>query len=265
MKKLLLLTAISFAAFACEKEDPNQKFDSFKETFILNFWEMYPDWASHVGYHRYDSILTIPNKESRDKKLEFSASNLTELFQFDFATLSENNKTDYLLIENQLKAIPWYINAEKSHEWDPSGYNVSGSFAEMLTNNYDSLDTRLHNFGLKLAYVPAYYEAAKQNIKNPTKEHTQLAIDQNLGGVSVFEKDLKSALEKSRLIEPGKQEITRRGKEAIQSIKDYADWLKNLKNVTPRRFRLGMELYREQFEFEIQSRYTVDQIFEKAV
>src|SRR5260221_4928507 len=170
-----------------------------------------------------------------------------------------------LLIENQLKAIPWYINAEKSHEWDPSGYNVSGSFAEMLKNNYDSLDTRLHNFGLKLAYVPAYYEAAKQNIKNPTKEHTQLAIDQNLGGVSVFEKDLKSALEKSRLSEPGKQELTRRGKEAIQSLKEYADWLKNLKNVTPRSFRLGMELYREKFEFEIQSGYTVDQIFKKAV
>ncbi|MEP7168266.1 MAG: hypothetical protein ABI855_02740 [Bacteroidota bacterium] len=56
-------------------------------------------------------------------------------------------------------------------------YNVSERFAEMINNNYDTLDIRLHNFYLRMAY-PAYHDAAKKNIKNPTVEHTQLAIDQ---------------------------------------------------------------------------------------
>jgi len=265
MKKLILLIVLSLAFIACGQEDPNQKFDAFKETFITQLWKIYPDWASSVGYHHYDSILAVPNKESNDKRLAFAAEKLTELFSFDLDKLSENNKTDYRLIENQLNSIKWYINAEKSFEWDPSGYNVSRSFAEMLTNNYDSLDTRLHDLGLKLVFVPAYYEAAKQNITNPTKEHTELAIAQNLGGVSVFENDLKSALENSQLRESEKQEITVRAGEAVVAIKDYVAWLKNLDNKNPRSFRLGKDLYDKKFEFDIQSGYTVDQIYEKAI
>ncbi len=80
----------------------------------------------------------------------------------------------------------------------------AGAFAEILNGNYDSIDNRLRNFGLKMKNIPAYYEAAKGNIKNPTLEHTQLAIEQNLGGLSVFETDLVVALSKSKLSETEK-------------------------------------------------------------
>ena len=55
--------------------------------------------------------------------------------------------------------------------------------------------------------IPAYYEAAKKNIKNPTIEHTELAIAQNLGGSSVFDTDLIAALEKSKLRDTEKKEM----------------------------------------------------------
>jgi uncharacterized protein (DUF885 family) len=113
--------------------------------------------------------------------------------------------------------------------------------------------------------IPAYYEAAKKNIKNPTKEHTQLAIDQNLGGLSVFEKDLEDALKKDNTKKEIADGIRARAKEAITAIKDFADWLKNLKNETPRSFRLGKELYAKKFEYDIQSGYTADEIYKKAL
>jgi uncharacterized protein (DUF885 family) len=265
MRKLLFITIISLAVVACKQEDPNQKFDSFKETFVEHLWKTYPGWASEVGYHNYDSVLTIPNNASRTAQLAFATDELKTLTQFEVDKLSDNNKTDYYLIENFLKSIQWNINEEKSYEWRPSNYNVSESFATMLINNYDSLDTRLHHFGLKLASVPAYYEAAKQNIKNPTTEHTQLAIDQNLGGISVFETDLKSALEKSKLNETENQLITTRATEAVKAIKDFTEWLKTLDNKTPRSFRLGKELYPNKFQYDIQSAYTVEQVYEKAI
>lgn len=265
MKKLLLITIFSIAVFACKKDEPSQDFDAFKGRFIEQLWQIYPGWASGVGYHKYDSVLVVPNKESRDNELAFAEKKLVRISKFDQSLLSDQNKTDYYMIENQLKSIIWSINEEKSYEWNPSNYNVSGSFAEMLNNNYDSLDTRLHNFGLKLVNVPAYYEAAKQNIKNPTVEHTELAIKQNNGGVSVFEVDLKAALAKSHLSDSEKELISKRAAEAVAAIKGYADWLKNLKNETPRSFRLGKDLYAKKFEFDIQSGYTADQVYEKAV
>lgn len=265
MTRLLILVALSLALSACKQKDPNPAFDSFKESFIEQLWEVYPGWASNVGYHRYDSVLVVPNREAQEKELAFAAEKLAALQEFEVASLSDNNQTDYCLIKNELEGIQWYIDEERSWEWNPSDYNVSGLFADMLNNDYDSLDTRLRHFGLRLASVPAYYEAAKHNIKNPTKEHTRLAIAQNLGGVSVFEDDLNAALAKSHLNETEKSNIMQSAAEAVRAIRGFAEWLGALENENPRSFRLEKELYPRKFALEIQSAYSVDEVYEKAV
>ncbi|MCW3085677.1 MAG: hypothetical protein JWP12_3043 [Bacteroidetes bacterium] len=245
--------------------DLNPQFDKYKEHFIDELWKIYPDWASSQGYHKYDSMLVVPDEASRKKQLDFAQANLDTLKNYQLDALSSNNKTDHYMIENQLKSIIWSINEQRSYEWNPTEYNVSGAFAELLNGNYDSLDVRLRNFYLKMSNIPAYYEAAKKNIKNPTLEHTQLAIEQNLGGVSVFEKDFHDALNKTKFGENEKQAMEATAKNAVVAIKDFADWLKKLDNKTPRSFRLGKELYEKKFEFDIQSGYTVDEIYAKAI
>jgi uncharacterized protein (DUF885 family) len=275
MKKLLFVAVVFTSLVSCGGDkhtaeaktiaDVNPQFDQYKEHFIEELWKIYPGWASSQGYHKYDSILVVPNEAARAKELAFAKVNLDSLKSFDLKGLSDNNKTDYYMIENQLKSIEWAVNEQKSFEWNPSEYNVSGSFAEILNGNYDSLDVRLRNFYLKMANIPAYYEAAKKNIKNPTLEHTQLAIDQNLGGISVFETDFHEALNKVKFGEHEKQSMEATAKMAVAAIKDFADWLKKLDNKTPRSFRLGKELYAKKFEFDIQSGYTVDQVYEKAL
>lgn len=243
----------------------NPRFDKYKENFVEDLWKIYPAQAGSQGYHKYDNVLTIPDDAQRAKEITFAKTNLDSLKSFDLNTLSDNNKTDYYIIENQLKSAMWDINEQKSFEWNPASYNVSGSFAEMINNNYDALETRLRNFYQRMAAIPAYYEAAKRNIKNPTIEHTQLAIDQNTGGLSVFEKDLPEALNKSQLSNAEKEQIKARSAEAIAAINGYADWLKNMKNDTPRSFRLGKDLYLKKFEYEIVSGYSADAIYKKAI
>lgn len=275
MKKLIFASILLLAVMGCgdtAKNDNeskvvnmNPQFERYKGQFIEELWKVYPGWASSQGYHKYDSILVVPTADARAKELAFAQANLDSLKKYDLKALSDNNKTDYFMIENQLKSIEWSINSMKSFEWNPSEYNVCGAFAEMLNGTYDSLDVRLRNFYLKMQNIPAFYASAKQNIKNPTVEHTQLAIDQNLGGMSVFEKDLHEALNKVRFGEHEKQAIEARAKEAIAAIMDYAEWLKKLDNKTPRSFRLGKDLYAQKFEYDIQSGYSADQIYEKAI
>jgi uncharacterized protein (DUF885 family) len=274
MKKLFFATIVSFVLSSCggDKQtdnkttnDMNPAFDTYKEQFIENLWKTYPGWASSQGYHKYDSMLVVPTNEARKKEIDFATANLDSLKRFDINGLSDNNKTDYYMIENQLKSIIWSVNEQKSYEWNPSEYNVSGAFADMLYNNYDTIDARLRNFYLKMTNVPAYYEAAKNNIKNPTLEHTQLAIDQNLGGISVFEKDFHDALNKVHFGEHEKQMMEARAQECVVAIKDFVEWLKKLDNKTPRSFRLGKELYAKKFEYDIQSGYSAEQIYEKAI
>lgn len=270
-KKFIGVFALALL-FACNNDkkrdaviDQNVSFDNYKTFFIEELWQTYPGWALGVGKHDFDSILVVPNEESRKKELQFANNHLDSLKKFTLADLSNNNKTDYYLIENLLRGNIWSANELKSYEWNPSNYNVSEAFSLILSTEFDNLENRIDIFYKRMANVPAYFEAAKQKIKNPTIEHTQLAIDQNLGGLAVFETELEDALAKSTIDENTKTQIFKRADEAIAAIKDYADWLKNLKNDNPRSFRLGKELYAKKFEFDIQSGNTVEEIYQKAL
>jgi uncharacterized protein (DUF885 family) len=250
-----------------ETDSGNQDstFSNYKEALVLRLWEMYPTWASSVGYHKFDDVLNIPNEELRKKEMSFLNAETDSLKKYNPKKLNDNNRTDYYLIENQIKSSVWGIEKMKSYEWDPSSYNVGSIFGDMLNNTYDSLDNRLRSFYKRMENIPAFYEAAKQNIKNPTLEHTQLAIDQNTGSLGVFSTDLQDALKKSKLPDEEKKQLTDRAKATTDAINSYVDWLKKLKNDNPRSFRLGKDLYAKKFEFDIMSAYSPEQVFEKAV
>ena len=263
---------LAVVLFSCNKKadatddlKADQKFETYKKQFVNHLWKLYPNWAASQGFHDYDSILTVPDATHRKKVLNFAKAHLDSLQHYPVASLSDNNQTDFHIIRNQLESFIFTMTELKPYEWDPSEYNVSGSFAEILNGNYDKLDNRLRNFSLKMRPVAAYYEAAKSNIKKPTKEHTDLAIAQNLGGIAVFETDLPAALAKSTLSPAEKEAISEKAKTAVQAIQGYAGFLKKLDNPTPRSFRLGQALYAKKFDFDIQSGYNAEQIYQIAL
>lgn len=252
-------------AHAQPSKTENARFDVYKGNFVEKLWKINPSWASSVGYHKYDDVLIVPDAASRATELSFCKKELDTLKTFNVNNLTDANRTDYLMIQSYLKNTEWSIAQLKGYEWDPSVYNVSGLFADILGNEYDLLDNRLRSFYRKLIFVPAYYEAAKNNIKNPTLEHTALAIEQNMGGIPVFETDLKEALAKSSLSEGEKTQYAAAAALAVTAIKDYAEWLGKLDNKTPRSFRLGKKLYEEKFGHELQSGFTAEEIYKQAI
>ena len=271
--KNLFIAAAALLLIACnsseKKEETNSSsqdkaFDTYKNYFVEELWKNYPEWASSVGYHAYDSVMTVNDETHRKSELNFLNAQLDSLKKYDVAQLSSNNKTDYELMLNQLKS--GIFNNEELHadQWNPSLYNISGSCAELLAGNFDKLDNRVKSIHKKLINAKAFYEAAKQNIKNPTLEHTSLAIQQNEGATSTFEIDYIDSIKKTSFSESEKNEMITRAKEAALAIKDYVKWLKELKNDAPRSFRLGTELYKKKFELDLQASSTYEQMFEKA-
>lgn len=270
MKKLILSIALFSIFISCKKSEldtatQNKNFETYKNYFIDELWKNNPGFASSQGFHKYDSVLKVPTNAFRNEQLEFIKNQQDSLKKYSVEELVSNNATDYYMIKNYLDGSVFSIKELKSFEWDPSEYNVCGSFAEMVNGSYDSLDNRLRNISLRMEKIPAYYKAAKSNIKNPTIEHTQLAIDQNTGGLSVFTTDLVAAVAKSKLTSEEKTTLLAKSKTAIIAINDYVSWLQKLENKTPKSFRLGKDLFDKKFEFEIQSGYSSDEIYKKAI
>jgi len=95
-------------------------------------------------------------------------------------------------------------------------------------------------------------EAEKQ-IKNPVIELTNLANEQLLGGLDVFEKDFGDSLKKSDIPKSEQTKMIDKAHLSAETIKSFAAWLKALKNDHPRSFRLGKDLYEDKFKYEIQT------------
>lgn len=243
----------------------NKAFQAYQERFIDQLWKENPDWATSVGYHKYDSVLIVPDSAAAQASLAFAQQQLDSLKTYELSKLSDANQTDYHLIEDYLKSVQWGIKDLKSNQWDPSSFNVSNTFALILNENYAPLESRLRSFSARLGNVPAYYEAAKKQIKDPVPELTALASDQNNGGVSVFEKDFVDSLQKTSIGADEKKVMIARAQTAVKAIKDYAAWLKTLKPEHPRSFRLGEPLYDQKFKYNIQSSFTASQIYDSAV
>jgi uncharacterized protein (DUF885 family) len=263
-----LLSAVFFAACKSStstEKNPDKTFGNYSASFIEALWKQYPDWATSAGYHQYDSVLVVPDQKSIESSLAFTKIHLDSLASINPEKLSSANKIDYYLIRNLLKEGQWSTDTLKSYQWDPSSYNISGTFAFILNEKYAPLNERLRSINGRLVHVPEYYNAAKGMIVNPVPELLNLAIDQNLGGLPVFEKDLLDSVNISTLDPSEKKQITERSRQAVISVKDYTKWLKELKSEKPRSFRLGKDLYARKFAHNIQSAYTADQIYDSAI
>ena len=121
--------------------------------------------------------------------VDFAKLQIDSLSRFDVTTLNASNKIDYHIMQNEMEAAVWRIQELKAYQWDPSSYNVTATFAYILNEHYAPLAKRLRNFYQKMSNIPAYYKEAEKQIKNPVTELTELAVDQHMGGLNIFEKD----------------------------------------------------------------------------
>ncbi|MFT5162348.1 MAG: hypothetical protein ACI9FJ_000917 [Alteromonadaceae bacterium] len=255
---------------AVDSQVVNPQFARFTEQFIEDLWREMPVWAMWSGYHKYDHILVIPNEASRKQRLAFIVKQRAALAQQPFEQLNDGQKIDYHLIENLLDTEQWLELEEKGDQWNPSHYNIAGSFAKIINGNYDTLDNRLVTFLKRAEQVPQYYQAAKANITIPTIEHTELAILRNNGGLIVFDDELLKKVADSGLSAAQKALFKQRVAAAKAAISDYVDFLEQrlvqLKaDGNARSFRLGETLYEQKFAISIQSQYTAKQIYQKAL
>lgn len=288
--RVFFISLISLILFSCTNKDTDvndndaesesnkvetlseedRSFNSFKGYFVEELWKLNPSWASHEGFHAYDSVLRVPNEAYRNRQMSFADKLLDSLESFDFDQLTENNKTDFYLMENHAKSSLFYLGELKSWEWNPASYNLGGSFFSVLDYRESPLYERLSHINLKLVNVPEYYIQAKLNIQKPTKEHTELAISQLKGSLSIFTKSIPDSLEAAGSCGDLRAALQKNLAKAITAIEDFAGWLEfdvlpNLDSTNSRDFRLGEELYNRKFDFDIQSMFNAKEIYNKAI
>jgi uncharacterized protein (DUF885 family) len=269
MRTLYCLIIFSLVIIGCQKDGQgallttkgDESFTAYEGHYLDALWKISPDRATGVGYHKYDSILIVPNDKSREAIINFVKLQQDSLSRFEVNDLTEPNKIDYRILQNELEYTSWELTIAKPYQWDPTYYNPIPAFAYILNENYAPLAKRLRNFYQKMADLPAYYKEAEKVTKDAVPELTTLAIEQQTGGVTIIENFVDS-VKKANLPAVEQKQMTDRAKIAADAVRTHVAWLKNLKGTHS--FRLGKALYDEKFKYEMQSAYSAQQLFNMA-
>jgi uncharacterized protein (DUF885 family) len=272
-KRQFLLLLLFFAACNTHNQnnsqqgDVNTSFQNFQPRFLDAYWKQNPSAAIYAGYGKYYDALVIPDSIGFAQTVDFSKQWLDSLHSYNYNDLSDDNKINYNIIQNQLQSTIWYVDTFKLHQIDPSSYNLGGECYYLINQNYAPLTQRLQTLSKHLQHAAEYYAAAEKIIWYPTKEYTQLAIEQNKGSLDVFGTSLTDSIKASSLSQGEKDTLEQRIASTTSAIKNYISFLQKImadKNYVFRNFRIGRTLFTQKFKYDLVTDYTPEQIFAKA-
>ena len=259
---VLLPFLLLFLAACSLMRSDDKKFESLAGEFIGRFLETHPEWATVLGDHRFDGRLNDYSLGGVEADRELCKSCLESLHAIDASKLSAVNRTDYRILETNLESLLYQLDTLREYEWNPLNYNVGGAIYSLTGREFAPLKERLLSVRERLKGVPAVLAAARANLKNPPRVHTETAIKQNAGTVALVKEELNQVLDQ---VPELKGEFAPIRDSAAAALEEYGKWLQQ--DLLPRSngdFRIGDEKFRRKLYFSLESDFTKEQILESA-
>lgn len=217
--------------------------------------EIMPEEATALGLHKNDALLddrTITGFDKAVDREEAMAKALRERFKSPRASASA--KTDLALLVGALESDVRKKRVERPLQRQPGVYTEPlEAIFQMTARDYAPAAERAKNVVARLEKIPKTVEAAKENLLNPPRVWTEVAIDRAASAKAFLEaqrKFLESSLPQE------KARVDAALETAEKAYEDYKTYLQ--KSVLPRsngRFSAGREL----FEFLLKNDYFLDE------
>jgi uncharacterized protein (DUF885 family) len=259
---LLVLAVLAMNLSCSRSESSDQPFEQLAKQYVEDLLKLNPEFATALGDHRYDGRLDDYSLEGVERNLQLEKDYLQRLSAIDPAALNEINGIDYEIMRAQIEGSIFTIEVLREHEWNPMRYNLGGAIYGLLAREFAPLDQRLRSVQERLKAVPAALEAAKTNLKNPPKIHTETAILQNQGTVGLVRDELNRFLDQAPEL---KEEIAPAQQAAVEALEAYGKWLES--DLLPRsdgEFRLGEEKFRAKLAHTLDSGLSMEEILQCA-
>jgi uncharacterized protein (DUF885 family) len=243
------------------KED-NARFEGLANDFIEGFLPLNPEWATSLGDHRYDHMLSDYSPAGIEEKRSFYQAYLDSLGEINAAKLNPVNRIDFEILENSIRSMIFRLDTLRSYEWNPRVYNPGGAIYSLLVREFAPMGQRMRNAMKRLEAVPELLDQGRANLKNPPEIYTETAIRQIKGTIGLIRDDLPLYLE--RLPEPieGFDEIQG---QAIDALEEYRRWLEEeLLPASHGDFRIGEKDYRSKLRYTLNSDLPMEEILKSA-
>jgi len=263
MSSLLVVFLVIVLSGCKARETEDQKFETLAKSFIGKFLETHPEWATTLGDHRYDARLNDYSRAGIDSDRKQAQVCLASLGTIDAAKLSPVNRIDFQILKTNLEWLLFQLDTLREYEWNPLNYNVGGAVYSLTAREFAPLKERLLNVKERLKGIPAVLDAARANLKNPPRIHTEIAIKQNPGTIGLVKGELDQYLEQ---VPELKADFAPIQAQAVAALEGYGKWLE--KELLPRStgdFRIGEDRYRQKLFYLLESDLTKEQVMGSAI
>jgi uncharacterized protein (DUF885 family) len=259
----LSLSVAALLALSCApQQTADQKFEALAKNYIEKLLEMKPEWATSLGDHRYDGRLNDYSMAGVEADRGFNRAYGDSLARIDPAALSAVNRIDYKIMRMNVEAWLFSLDTMKEYEWNPLAYNAGGAIYGLIAREFAPLKDRLVSVKERLQGIPGVVKAAKENLRNPPRVHTETALLQNPGTMSLIRDELNSFLDQ---VPELKEDFGPVQAQAVAALEDYGRWLKE--DLLPRSngdFRIGEEKYERKLYYVLESGLTKEEILKTA-
>jgi len=236
---------------------------TFKQ-YLDGYFRLRPLEAARLGDQRFDAQLEDLTPESRELWLEYTRKALAELpKQVARQELSRTSQIDFDIFQHNLESDLWLAENTHPFEEDPRVYNgyINDCTYLLLTQSTLPVETNVANCIARMALIPNVIAAARHNLENPPRAHTETAIRQNKGAIAFYEDGIFEIAGKTRQ----KAALKTAAQPVVASLKEYQTFLEN--DLLPRangQWRIGSEKFARKLDLELNAGLTADQVFADA-
>jgi uncharacterized protein (DUF885 family) len=266
MNKIISAVGFSllFPIFTANATPQDDEFQKIARDYIEQELRANPEEATELGDHRFDGQLTDYSSEARAKELAAQKEFRDKLNTIDGSKVSGANNIDFRILRDNIDYKIFQAEELKDAEWNPLVYmqSLANSLYLLVARDFAPAEKRIPNLRERMEAIPRVIEQAKANLQHPPRVHTETAIEQTQGAISLVREGLAPLLDQAPQM---KKELAPLQEKTAAALEDYKKWLE--KDLLPRsdgNFRLGAEKFRKKLRFALASDLSMEEIMKRA-
>jgi uncharacterized protein (DUF885 family) len=262
VSRIAFIFALAVSGFAQKRDAEFAKLaDRF---FDEAYFKFDPVSGTQAGFHQYDPLLPSMSRAEVDAQIAAFKKFEGEIEAFGAQGLSPSVSADRELALSEIRGGLLALEQIRMWEKNPDIYSsaVSNAIFVIMSRSFAPAAVRLKSVIAREKLVPRLLESARQNLKNPPKVYTEVALEQIPGIISFFHDDVPAAFKEVK-DGPLLAEFKLVNQAVMDELGKYQAFLKN--DLLPRSngdFRIGPENYRKKLLYDEMVEIPLDRLLE---
>ncbi len=246
----LLMCALPAQAAAAA--DQGAAFRALVDSFYGAALPYQPTEATALGIHDYDAKLEDWSQSTIQAEVRGLHYYMSKFDGFQADGLDQSTQGDLTMMRNNLRSQLLTLETIKPWQTNPDTYSsaITGSAFTLMEREFASPDERLRSLIARERQMPKVLDEARQNLLNPPRVYTEIAVEQLPGEVSFFQNDVPAAFTKAT--DPAlKSQFESTNAAVIAALQGYRQWLQS--DLLPRSkgdFRFGADTFAKKLAYD---------------